>query len=257
MKSIVLMSFLALAVAAGSFYALRPTAVDEPRAPTSSTGSQASDDSSSVVQKQMLHRELPTATHPELDADTEIVHGLRVRKNRNCSVELSYVDAGDGSLIEAYSCTPNQPAEPDEFDQYNDETLAGMAYSDASAAEALGKRLAEDDLESARELMIRSAALNPDNPQAMLWLASAYYGLISVNGEPAVDEMMENYVLARLAEELGTSGAANGIQDQLVRAGFQDKDFLQLEDVVNAGLSTIRDIQLEVTGSSDLSEASP
>jgi hypothetical protein len=189
-----------------------------------------------------------------MDANTEIVHGLRVRKDRNCTIELNYVDTGDGNLIEAYSCTPNQPAEPGEFDQYDNATLAGMAYSDASAAEALGKRLAEDDPESARELMIRSAALRPRNPQPMLWLASAYYGLVAVNGEPAIKEMMENYVLTRLAEELGTSGAASSIQEQLAKAGFQDKDFLQLEDVVAADLVTIREIQLEVTGSSELAE---
>ena len=259
MKSKILLSLLALAVAAVAVYFLRPVTLDDPLTPADATNDHSANDVSTIERGQeQLIQDRPTAeSNPELDENTEIVHGLRVRKDRNCTVELNYVDTGDGNPIEAYSCTPTQPAEPDELDQYNNETLAGMSYSDASAAAALGKRLAESDLESARELLIRSAALRPENPQPMLWLASAYYGLVAVNGEPAIDEMMENYVLARLAEELGTSGAANSIQDQLVGAGFHDKDFLQLEDVVKAELITIREIQLEVTGSSELPEASP
>jgi hypothetical protein len=262
MKSKILLPLLVLAIVAVSFYALRPATLDDPPPPAVPANDQltldvATKDVATIERDQSVRDGLTEDSSSGIDANTEIVHGMRVRKDRNCTVELNYVDAGDGNVIEAYSCTPNQAAEPDEFDQYTNETLAGMAYSDASAAEALGKRLAESDLESARELMIRSAALRPENPQSVLWLASAYYGLVAVNGEPAINEMMENYVLARLAEELGTSGAANGIKGQLAKAGFEDKDFRQLEDVVNAELTTVREIQLEVTGSSELAEASP
>jgi hypothetical protein len=193
---------------------------------------------------------------PESDSDTEIVHGLRVRKNRNCTVELHYVDIGDGTVIEAFSCTPNQAAKPGEFDEYDNETLAGMSYSDPVAAEVLGKRLADYEPERARRLLLRSVALRPKNTSPILWLASANYGLIAFNEEPALNQMAENYLLARVAEEMGTSGAATSIREQLIEAGFQEKDFLELEMEVKVDLFEIREIQLEVTGQTDLTEVS-
>ena len=169
MKSKILLSLLALAVTTVSFYALRPVALDDALPPAVSTDDHSAADVPTIERERIVPEGLTDESQTELDKNTEIIHGLRVRKDRNCTIELNYVDAGDGNLIEAYSCMPNQPAEADEFDQYNNETLAGMAYSDASAAEALGKRLAESDLESARELMIRSAALRPENAQPMLY----------------------------------------------------------------------------------------
>jgi hypothetical protein len=47
----------------------------------------------------------------------------------------------------------------------------------------------------------------------------------AVESEPAIKEMSQYYLLARLAEELGTNGAATSIRDQLTSAGFQDRDF--------------------------------
>jgi len=252
MKPKLLLPLLALAITAISFYVLKPTALEtEPPAAVSIP------DSSTIHRKLDVPQGEPTAeSGPAQEMETEFVYGIEVRKNRNCTVELHYIDIGDGKVVEAYSCKPNQPPAPGVYDEYNNETLAGMSYSDPVAAEVLGKRLADYELERARMLLMRSVALRPKNTLPILWLASANYGLIAVNGEPAIGEMSENYLLARVAEELGTSGAATSIREQLIEAGFQEKDFLELEMEVKVDLFEIREIQLEVTGQSDLTEVS-
>ena len=204
----------------------------------------------------VVESEPTTTTRSETDSDFEVVHGLQVRKDRNCTVERRYIDVGNGTVIEAFSCTPNQPSEPGAFEEYDNETLAGMSYSDSLAAEVLGKRLADVDPERARMLLMRSVALRPQNTNPILWLASAYYGLVASNGEPAIDEMSQNYLLTRVAEELGTNGAAASIRSHLIRAGFEDKDFLRFEKEITVDLVQIRDVQLEVHGRSELTEPS-
>lgn len=251
MKPKLLLPLLALAITAISFYVLKPADL-ESRPPAVVSA----DDRSTNDRKYDFQKEPTTESIPGDDSVVEIVHGLPVRKNRNCTVELHYLDIGNGKVVEAYSCTPNQPPEPWEYDEYGNETLAGMSYSDPVAAVVLGKRLADYEPERARRLLMRSVALSPKNTNPILWLASANYGLIAVNGEPAIGEMSENYLLARVAEELGTSGAAASIREQLIEAGFQEKDFLELEMEVSVDLFEVREIQLEVTGQSDLAEVS-
>jgi len=122
------------------------------------------------------------------------------------------------------------------------------------AAEVLGKRLADSDPVSARILLIRSVALRPKNTDPIRWLASAYYGLVAENGKPAFREMSENYLLQRIAEELGTRGASEAIRHRLIEAGFRHEEFLEMEEALRVDLGEIRAIQLEVTGSSELTE---
>jgi hypothetical protein len=252
MKPKLLLPLLALAITAISFYVLKPTALE-----THPPAAVSSNDSSTNNGKLDVPQEEPTAELGSAhEMETEFVYGIEVRKNRNCTVELEYLDIGNGKVIEAYSCKPNQPPAPGVYDEYNNETLAGMAYSDPVAAEVLGKRLADYQPERARMLLMRSVALRPDNTLPILWLASANYGLIDVNGAPALGEMAENYLLARVAEELGTPGAATSIREHLIAAGYQEKDFLDLETEVKVDLVEIRNIQLEVTGQSDLTEVS-
>ncbi len=131
-----------------------------------------------------------------------------------------------------------------------------MSYSDSLAAEVLGKRLADIEPERARMLLMRSVALRPQNTNPILWLASVNYSLVARNGEPAINEMSQNYLLARVAEELGTHGAAASIRSELIRVGFEDEDFLKLEEDVIVDLAKIRDVQLEVHGRSELTELS-
>jgi len=248
MKLKLLLALLATAaIAAIAVYLQSPPVVDEKLPAAVSAIDQPTKDQESLVQTEPAN---DWTALPEIE--TEVVHGLEVRKDRNCTVEQRYIDIGDGNVIEAYSCTPNQPPEPGEYDHYDDATLTTMAYSDPVAAEVLGKRLADSDPVSARILLIRSVALRPQNTDPIQWLASAYYGLVAENGEPALREMSENYLLQRIAEELGTSGATDAIKLHLTRAGFGEQDFLEMEEAVRVDLNEIRAIQVEVTGSSDL-----
>jgi hypothetical protein len=250
MKSKILLPLVAIAaVAAFALYSQKPGVFEEMLPAAISTN-----DESSTGLEQLVQTEPATAWNTPPELETEIVHGLEVRKDRNCTVELKYIDIGNGNVIEAYACTPNQPPEPGQYDQYDDATLIGMSYADPLAAEVVGKRLAESDPVRARMLLIRSVALRPENTDPILWLASAYYGLVAENGEPALLEMSENYLLQRIAEELGAGGASDSIRLNLVEAGFRDEDFLEIEGAVRVDLNEIRAIQVEVTGSSELTE---
>jgi len=248
MKLKILLPLLAIAaVAAIAVFALQPVAFEE-----TLPAAEATTDQGVVVQEGPV-----TARNTPPEIETEVVHGLEVLKDRNCTVKLNYIDIGDGNVIEAYACTPNQamgPLGPWEYDQYDDATLSVMAYADPVAAEVLGKRLADGDPVVARFLLIRSVALKPENTAPIRWLASAYYGLVAENGEPALREMSENYLLQRIAEELGTSGASDVMKRRLIEAGFRDGDFLEMEEALRVDLNEIRAIQVEVTGSSDLAE---
>ncbi|NOX71009.1 MAG: hypothetical protein GXP15_17655 [Gammaproteobacteria bacterium] len=186
----------------------------------------------------------------------EIVHGIEVLKDRKCTVEKHYIDVGNGTIVEGYSCTPNEQREPNVYDDYDDATLAQMAYSDALAAEILGKRLAEDDPNRSRTLLLRSVALRPENTDPLRWLASVNYGLVSTNGVLEVGELSQNFLLTRVAEELGTTGAAANSRRRLVAAGLEDEDFWALEQEVLAELAHMRAVQVEVNGKSDLPEVS-
>src|SRR5210317_2066381 len=61
---------------------------------------------------------------------TEIVHGLRVRKDRNCTIEPRFIDIGDGNVVKAFACVPHAEPGPGFYDIYDNATLAKLAYSD-------------------------------------------------------------------------------------------------------------------------------
>jgi hypothetical protein len=66
---------------------------------------------------------------------------------------------------------------------------------------------------------------NPSTPAVSTNETTLHQSTSAVESEPAIKEMSQNYLLARLAEELGANGAATSIRDQLTSAGFQDRDF--------------------------------
>lgn len=186
----------------------------------------------------------------------EIVYGMKVLKNRKCTIERHYLEVGNGTVVESFSCVPNEEREPGVYDSYDDATLAQMAYADALAAEVLGKRLSEDDPSQSRALLLRSVALRPENTDPLHWLAGINYGLVSRNDVPAVGEMSQNYLLMRVAEEFGSSGAAEDSRRRLVAAGLDAEEFLALEQKVLNELAKLREIQIAVNGQSELPEAS-
>ncbi len=141
--------------------------------------------------------------HGLADSKTETVLGIRVRKDRDCTVELNDHVTPQGEMFSAYSCTPRHSTPPHPYAHYADETLAVMAYSDAEAAAVLGKRLLGKDNKKSFELLIRASALDGGKVETIAWLSDQAFGTIAVNGTPQVANIKRQYELAALAARLG------------------------------------------------------
>ena len=186
--------------------------------------------------------------------ETEMVMGIPVLKDRNCTVTRHYVDLGNGMVTEAYSCEPHDKA-PDDYEQYSDDELAVLAYSDAKAASTLGKRLVGTDPKRSREMLIRAAALEPGNVEPIMWLASQAYSLRG-DSDAAREAMANAYVITSTARALGSSADVGWIVEDLRSAGFSDEGFAALDRYVEEDLRAIRSIQLDVFGQSSIEEES-
>jgi hypothetical protein len=182
------------------------------------------------------------------DDGTEVVLGLRVRKDRNCTVQLrDYVTPG-GEMFSAYSCTPDEPRPEHPYSQYDDATLEAMAYADAEAAAILGQRLIGRNTEKSYELLVRATALDGDTGH-LYWLADQAFSAVKINDDIQVPNVMRRYELAALAAQLGASDV-NSIfwRAQLVNAGVDNERLRQLDRRVDELLQTVRDIQVTVFG---------
>ena len=190
-------------------------------------------------------------TGPAVVADdgTEIVLGLRVRKDRNCHVELKDYVTTDGEMFSAYSCTPIGPVSAHPYADYDNATLAAMAYADAAAAALLGQRLIRKDTRRSYRLLVRAAALEGGNIRHLAWLSDQAFGAIAIDGEPQVANLQRQYELSALAARLGDdSGRADYLKNELVRIGVDDDQLDSLDARVSALLQSMRDIQRTVLG---------
>lgn len=209
-----------------------------------------------VVAKASSHQVAAHPSEPAAEtaeaAETEIVMGIEVRRDRNCTVERHYVDLGNGTVTEAYSCVPTQIV-ADDYESYSDEELRVLSYSDANSASVLGKRLLEVDLAASRALLLRAVALQPANLDPVMWLAAQAY---SLRGDtPAANEARANaYVLVQTAKAMGSPASVEWIFNDLEEAGFGATDFARLDEQVRKDLRRIREIQLEVFGESVVDE---
>jgi len=241
------LTLLLLAVIGACFVAVQSISPE----PVTSSGTVVPDQPVTVAENpvpQPVASEEAVADVPE----TELVMGITVRKDRNCTVRRHYVDLGNGTVTDAYSCVPNE-APPDDYDQYGNDELRVLAYNDARAASVLGKRLVDVDLEQSRELLLRAVALQPANLDPVMWLAAHAY---SVRGDStaARDASANTYVLTRTAQAMGSAASVDWIIADLERAGFAAGDIAKLDDQVRSALRRIRDIQLEVFGESLVDE---
>ncbi len=100
------------------------------------------------------------ADSSQLNDGTEVVHGIRVIKDRNCTVKVHYIETSPGVTTTAYSCEPNEVRQGP-YDEYSNETLAELAYSDADAAELLGIRK-DDTITEYWRSAIRSGLSDPE-----------------------------------------------------------------------------------------------
>ena len=182
------------------------------------------------------------------DDGTEVVLGLRVRKDRNCEVELNDYVTPDGEMFSAYTCRPFEPRAEHPYEHYTNETLEQMAYADAEAAAYLGKRLAGTDHGKSYQMLVRATALDGDT-RHLAWLGDVTYGEFSRNGELQVGQVMRRYELAALAARLGEDpGYSLYLRDELRAAGIASEQIEQLDARVQELLDTVRSIQLTVYG---------
>jgi hypothetical protein len=186
-------------------------------------------------------------------SDTEIVLGIPVRKDRNCRVELKNYVTTDGEMFSAYSCTPDRPAAAHVYAEYDNETLANMAYSDPVAAALLGHRLIGSDTGRSYELLVRASALEGGNVEHLAWLAEQAFGAVAIDGKPRIGNLQRQYELATLARRLGDApGKAEYLRNQLVRFGIDEPKLEVLNRRAEELLESMRDIQITVHGETTL-----
>lgn len=189
------------------------------------------------------------ADDESFDDGTEMVLGLRVRKDRNCTVQLREYVTPEGEMFSAYSCTPNNPPPPNPLAHYDNEALATMAYSDADAAAELGHRLIASDTPRAYEMLVRASALDGGNTLHLTWLAEQAFGAIAINGEPQLDNLSRQYELAAVAVQLGDSPYKfEYLKSELARFGVGADQLRELDARANELLQSMRDIQQTVHG---------
>lgn len=185
----------------------------------------------------------------EFDDGTEVVLGIRVRKDRNCEVELKDYVTSEGEMFSAYSCTPLAPAPDHEYRHYDNKTLAAMSYSDAEASALLGRRLIQTDTGRAYELLIRASALDGGNVEHIAWLADQAYGTVEINGEPQVGNLKRLYELATLAARIGHSPARSEyLRNELIRTGTSRDQLNELDKRAEELFRSMREVQQTVLG---------
>ena len=187
---------------------------------------------------------------PIVDADdgTEVVLGIRVRKDRKCTVELKDYVTPDGKMFSAYTCTPNEPRPAHPYAHYDNETLASMSWSDAKAAALLGQRLIDQDTGRSYELLIRATALDGDTMH-ISWLADMAFNPTAVNGEPHVANLEGRYKLAQLNARLGSDPVLPELlKRQLANAGVSKDRFSELDARADTLLRDMQNIQRDVFG---------
>jgi len=163
-------------------------------------------------------------------------------------VEFKDYVTPDGDMFSAWSCTPESPSSPHKYQHYDDTTLEVMAWSDADAAALLGKRLVERNSRKSYELLVRAAALENDF-RYLTWLADQAFGVVSVDGEPHMGNLGQQYELASVSHALGDlSGRSDFFRQALIDAGADETQLAGLDQQVNELLQKIRNIQSTVLG---------
>ncbi len=237
---------IAAVLCATAAYFIYPDVIDVP-GKTAAGPIHASNETS--PQQSVATKHIESGQTAFADDDTEVVLGVRVRKDRNCRVELKdYVTPG-GEMFSAYSCTPNSPPPRHIYADYDNATLASMSYADADAAALLGRRLISKDTGRSYQLLIRAAALDGGKVEHIAWLADQAFGAVAINGEPQVANLKQQYKLAALATRLGDKSAKNRyLRHELIRIGVNEAQLGSLDARADALLESMRDIQRTVFG---------
>lgn len=196
-----------------------------------------------------------TRTAAETVDGTEIAFGIRVRKDRNCTVRVRDHITAEGETLQVHSCKRDSPRTPHPYAQYDDETLAVMAYADAEAAAMLGKRLLSTDKWKSYELLIRASALDNGNAQPLSWISDQAFGVVKINGEPQVPNYKRRYELAALAARLDpTFTETQNLRRELIEIGVNPDEVERLDARVDSMLRAMRRIQQTVLGETTIGD---
>ena len=190
----------------------------------------------------------------EGESETELVHGIAVKKDRNCSVRAHYVETSPGITAKAYSCEPDpKPAHP--YESYSNQALAVLAYSDAQAARILGLRSVANH-EEALQWFARAAALLDGDPEPLLFYSNLYAGSSAVNGEAVAKTHRDRLALAIAARRLDEDSGDVDFWMWQVQSHFTSPAAIidDAEAEADRIISHIRDIQITVIGRSSTPE---
>lgn len=171
---------------------------------------------------------------------------------RDCSIVTHHLPNDDGTTSEAYSCEPVEDRAGHPYESYPSEALASLAYADAKAAEILAMRLREEDEEAAMSLVLRASALSGGDVEPILAWSNAYPQPTAIDGVPVRKTIHVKFVLSAVAELLGAE--TNNLpywEEQIRRASTDpDREIVLLHERARRILDEMRQIQLDVTGSS-------
>ena len=189
-----------------------------------------------------------TASPATAAGDSEVVLNVRVRKDRNCDIELNdYVTTG-GEVFSAYRCKPRTPRPPHPYAHYDNGSLEALAWADPEAAALLGMRLAGSNPEKSYEMLVRATALD-GNVAHLAWLADQAFSAVRIDGALQVDNVKRRYELTALASRLGGDPSATQfLRDTLQDAGIDAYSLGRLDDRVEQLLESVHDIQRAVYG---------
>jgi len=167
-----------------------------------------------------------------------------------CTIITQYLPNGDGTVTEAYSCEPGVTEAAHPYENFSNETLASLAYSDAKAAEILSMRLREEDEEVAMSLAIRAAALAGGDAHPILLFSQAYPVPAAIDDAPVKKTYRVKYVLSTVALMLGDDRGGLPTWEASIRRFSDDPDteLALLDERARQIVDEMRQIQLDVTG---------
>lgn len=184
----------------------------------------------------------------------DVAPGAATAAQGGCEMVTHYVPAGDGTVLELVACEPGQPVERHAYESYSSEALESLAYADAKAAEILGLRLRKLDQARALSLILRSSALSGGDVSPILRFSQSYPEPSAIDGVPVRKTIQTKYVLSAVADLLGTDTQyAVPWENEIRRYSTDaDREIAMLQARAVQIVSEMRQIQLDVTGSSNI-----
>jgi hypothetical protein len=197
----------------------------------------------------------PQPSNPDLAPDDEVDIALGGSwRNSDCTfVPVQVVKASTNELVEAMDCRRSSPRPTHAYEEYSNDALEALAWSDPIACLVLGRRLAVADPETSWDLMIRSSALLGGDPRPIRWLATHSFNQVTDNGEMATETIQLRYVLDAVTRRLEKRPDPSfDFREYHLRDALSDAEFAQLDRMVDSVLHRMKVIEAETTGSSTI-----